>query len=263
MAESASFFTDGHAYERLMGRWSRAVGEVFIDWLSLPSGLTWLDVGCGTGAFTELVIARCAPSSISAIDPSKDQIAYARNRPAVARATFRSGDAQSLPFANHEFDVAAMALVISFVPDALKAVAEMKRVVKPNGTVATYMWDALGGGFVQQPLIEALQAMNVKMGPSPGRKNSRIEELRRLFEEAGLDQVATRAIEIEVSYENFDDYWSSQTGLANTAVQAIQKMSEQNIERMKGWLRQRLPSDGNGRIKYPARANAVKGYVPV
>jgi ubiquinone/menaquinone biosynthesis C-methylase UbiE len=262
MAESPSFFTDGRAYERLMGHWSRAVGHVFIDWLSLPAGLTWLDVGCGTGAFTELIIDRCAPSHISAIDPSMEQIAYARSRPAAARATFRSGDAQSLPFANHEFDVAAMALVISFVPNALKAVAEMKRVVKPNGTVATYMWDTLGGGFVQQPLMEALHAMNVEMGQSLGRKNSSIEELRRLFEQAGLDQVATRAIEIEVSYENFDDYWSSQTGLANTAVQAIQKMPEQNIERLKAYLRQHLPSDRSGRIQYPARANAVKGYVP-
>jgi hypothetical protein len=138
----------------------------------------------------------------------------------------------------------------------------MKRVVKPNGTVATYMWDTLGGGFVQHPLMEALHSMNVETDPSPGRKNSRIEELRGLFENAGLDQVTTRAIEIEVSYENFDDYWSSQTGLANTAVQAIQKMSEQNIERLKAYLRQHLPSDRSGRIQYPARANAVKGYVP-
>src|SRR5262249_11188999 len=131
MAEGASLFTDGQAYERLMGRWSRAAGEVFLDWLSLPRGLQWLDVGCGTGAFTELVIDRCAPSPISAIVPAEDQIASARNRVAAKRAAFRTGDAQLLPFADREFDVAAMALVISFVPDAAKAVAEMKRVVKP------------------------------------------------------------------------------------------------------------------------------------
>jgi ubiquinone/menaquinone biosynthesis C-methylase UbiE len=61
MGNTTSFFTDGQAYERLMGRWSRTAGEVFIDWLSLPKGLNWLDVGCGTGAFTELVIDRCRP----------------------------------------------------------------------------------------------------------------------------------------------------------------------------------------------------------
>jgi ubiquinone/menaquinone biosynthesis C-methylase UbiE len=64
MAEATSVFTDAQAYERLMGRWSRAAGEVFLDWLALPKGLKWLDVGCGTGAFTELVIDRCAPSNI-------------------------------------------------------------------------------------------------------------------------------------------------------------------------------------------------------
>src|SRR5215470_13043834 len=226
MTEGANLFTDGQAYERLMGRWSRAAGAVFLDWLSLPRGLKWLDVGCGTGAFTELVIDRCAPSHISAIDPAEDQIAYARNRPAAKRAAFRTGDAQLLPFSDREFDVAAMALVISFVPDAAEAVAEMKRVVKPQGTVAAYMWDALGGGFVQRPLVEALGAMGIDVPPATGRKNSSIGDMRSLFERAGLDQVAARTIEIEVSYPNFDDYWSAQTGLANAVVQPIHKMSE-------------------------------------
>jgi ubiquinone/menaquinone biosynthesis C-methylase UbiE len=121
MAEAPSFFTDGQAYERLMGRWSRAVGEVFLDWLALPKGLTWLDVGCGTGTFTELVVDRCAPSSMSAIDPSEGQINYARSGPAASQVAFRTGDAQSLPFVDCAFDVAAMALVINFVPDGAKA----------------------------------------------------------------------------------------------------------------------------------------------
>jgi ubiquinone/menaquinone biosynthesis C-methylase UbiE len=130
VAEAPSFFTDGQAYHRLMGRWSRAVGEVFLDWLALPKGLSWLDVGCGTGTFTELVIERCAPSSMSAIEPSEGQINYSRSGHAASQVTFRTGDAQSLPFADHAFNVAAMALVINFVPDGAKATAEMKRVIK-------------------------------------------------------------------------------------------------------------------------------------
>src|SRR5262245_673734 len=262
MAEAASFFTDGQAYERLMGRWSRAAGEVFLDWLSLPRGLNWLDVGCGTGAFTELVIDRCAPSNMCAVDPAQDQIDYARNGPAASRATFRTGDAQSLPFADREFDVAAMALVISFVSDASKAVAEMKRVVKRQGIVAAYMWDSLGGGYVQWPMVAALGAMGVDVPPASGAKNSRIEEMRGLLERAGLDQVATRTIEIEVSYPNFEEYWSAQTGLANPIVQAIRKMSEPDVAALQANLREHLPTDRSGRIAYPARANAVKGRVP-
>src|SRR5262245_41979852 len=91
------------------------------------------------------------------------------------------------------------------LPDADKAVAEMKRVVKPQGTVAAYMWDALGGGFVQRPPVEALGAMGIDVPPATGRKNSSIGEMRSLFERAGLDQIAARTIEIEVSYPNFDD----------------------------------------------------------
>ena len=119
MAET-SFFTDGEAYERMMARWSRAAGEVFLDWLALPPGLRCLDVGCGTGAFTELLLDRQAASEVSAIDPAEDQLAYARNRPLAKPVNFRLGDAQSLPFADRTFDVATMALVITFVPDAAR-----------------------------------------------------------------------------------------------------------------------------------------------
>jgi ubiquinone/menaquinone biosynthesis C-methylase UbiE len=257
-----SFFTDGEAYERLMGRWSRAAGEVFIDWLALPPGLNWLDVGCGTGAFTELILARCAPAQVSAIDPAKDQVAYARARPGAASASFRVGDAQSLPYADNTFDVATMALVITFVPDPTKAVAEMTRATKPGGSIGTYMWDFFGKGFPQEPLRDALQAMNVTVPPTLGIENARMENLRRFFESAGLKQVATRTIEIEVSYSNFDDYWASQTGLANPAIQAIRKMPSTQVERLKDNLRKTLPTDRSGRIAYPARANALKGRVP-
>lgn len=97
MAET--FFTDGEAYERFMGRWSRAAGETFLEWLALPPGLKWLDVGCGTGAFTELVLTRCKPASIDGIDPAEDQIAFARRKPWAAQAGFRSGDSQACPTA--------------------------------------------------------------------------------------------------------------------------------------------------------------------
>jgi ubiquinone/menaquinone biosynthesis C-methylase UbiE len=122
MFDSMKFFTDGAQYERLMGRWSRLVGDKFIDWLSLPTGLRWLDVGCGNGAFTEMVVARCEPAEAHGIDTSEAQISYASARVAGKRAHFRVGNAGSLPYGNATFDVAAMALVISYVPDASQAV---------------------------------------------------------------------------------------------------------------------------------------------
>jgi ubiquinone/menaquinone biosynthesis C-methylase UbiE len=262
MADTKGFFTDGAAYERMMGQWSRATGEIFIDWLAPPPGLSWLDVGCGTGAFSRLVLDRCAPCKVAAVDPSPDQIAYARTTAAAKQASFQVGDAQSLPFSDAEFDVAAMALVISFIPDPAKAVAEMRRVAKPGGTIGTYVWDFCSGGSTLQPLRGAIEAIGVPVPPTPGQENSSRERLDELFRGAALDLVATRAIEIDVSYPDFDTYWASQTALANNIVQYLQKMTTADVDRVKAYLREHLPKDQFGRIAYKARASAAKGRVP-
>lgn len=254
------YFTDGAAYERFMGRWSQAAGERFLDWLALPQGLTWLDVGCGTGAFSDLLLRRCAPGRIEAIDPAADQIAYARRRSTAPQVTFQVGDAQALPFPDRAFDAAAMALVINFVPDSAKGVAEMARVLKPGGTAGAYIWDFYGNGFVQQPLRDAIAAMGVPLTPNPGQDKATLPALRAFFEAAGFEQVATRTIDIEVSYPGFDDYWASQTGFPNPAVQALRKLPDADVERLKAGLRARL-TGRDRRVAYPARANAVKGRV--
>lgn len=262
MTKAQGFFTDGEAYERMMGRWSRAAGEVFLDWLKLPPGLRWADIGCGTGAFTKLLLDRCAPRKVDAVDPSADQIAFARTMPAARTANFQVGNAQALPFEAGEFDAAAMALVITFISDPAKALAEMRRVVTPGGTVATYVWDFTNGGSPQQPLREAIEANGVTVVHMQGHENSKREALDRIFNTASLDDVATRMIEIEVSYPDFDACWASQTALANTTVQYLRKMSAPEVERVKAHLREHLPKDRTGRIAYKAWANAVKGRVP-
>lgn len=259
---SPSFFTDGDAYERFMGRWSRMAGQEFLDWLALPANLRWLDVGCGTGAFTELLIARCAPTQVDGIDPSEDQIVYARQRKGAERARLRSGDAQALPYGDGEFDAAIMALVISFVPDPVKAVSEMRRVLKPGGTAAAYIWDLTGKeGFTQWPMIAALGRLGQPAVQNPGQIHSTVSSLRNIFEAAGLTGIETRPINIEVSYADFEDYWASQTGLSTPAVQMVRKLPPADVERLQDDLRQSLPRR-DGRIVYPARANAIKGTVP-
>jgi ubiquinone/menaquinone biosynthesis C-methylase UbiE len=262
MADTTSFFTDGAAYERMMGRWSQAAGAIFLDWLALPPGLRWADIGCGTGAFTELLCDRCSPAAVSAIDPSEDQIAFARTKPVAKHVTFQVGDAQALPFAAGEFDAATMALVITFIPDPAKAVSEMKRVVKPGGMLGTYMWDFVGGGFTQHPLAAAIEAAGGAVPPLPGHVNATRANLQRFFSAAGLDDIATRTLDIEVTYPDFESYWSAQTALANSTVQHIRKMTPSYVERVKAHLREHLPKDGTGRIAYKAWANAVKGRVP-
>src|ERR1700686_5807761 len=154
-------FNDGAAYERYMGKWSQLAGEIFLDWLAPKPGLRWLDVGCGNGAFTEMLVERRAPASVLGIDPSEGQLAFARKRPVSRVAQFRQGDAMQLPFPDDTFDAAVMPLVIFFVPDLAKGIAEMARVVCPGGSVTAYAWDMSGGGFPYEALHVEMRGLGV------------------------------------------------------------------------------------------------------
>jgi|RhiMethySRZTD1v2_1073278.scaffolds.fasta_scaffold39863_4 ubiquinone/menaquinone biosynthesis C-methylase UbiE len=257
-------FTGSEGYERLVGRWSTVVGDVFLDWLAAPSGMRWLDVGCGTGAFTEAIAARCAPAEVHGIDPSEAQIAYARSRDAAKCVQFRTGDALALPYRDASFDVATMALVISFVPDTAKATAEMARVVRPGGWVANYMWDIPGEGSPVTPLRNAAKALG--LAPPLARQNvevSRIENMRALWQAAGLEAVEMRRIDIEVRYAGFDDFWQSITAPGNPPAEYLRTLPPIDVERVRNWLQQSLPHDAAGLICYGAFANAAKGRVPL
>lgn len=186
MTDPGQMFSDGEAYERLMGRWSQPVGEAFLDWLDVPKGMRWLDVGCGNGAFTEVLVKRCAPASVAAIDPSEGQLAYARKRPTTTMVQFRQGDSQALPYADGSFDAVVMALVITFIPDAAKAIAEMARVVRPGGWVGTYMWDTIAGGLPISPLHAAMESLGLPRMAQPGAANSQRDAMQQFWEKAGL-----------------------------------------------------------------------------
>src|SRR5262245_46102958 len=140
MAETPVAFDDAAAYDRYMGRWSKAIGEKFLTWLDPPQDRHWLDVGCGTGAFTELILAQAAPKKIIGIDSSPSQVEHATRTVTAQQADFRIGTAIDLPFGVGEFDVVVSALVIHFVPDRPKAFREMLRVTKPGGIVGGYTW---------------------------------------------------------------------------------------------------------------------------
>jgi len=261
MSDAGQMFSDGKVYERMMGRWSKLAGRIFLDWLAAPKGLHWIEVGCGNGAFTEELIAHCAPRAVDAIDPSEGQLTFARTRPGVKLAHFRQADAQALPFADKSFDAAAMALAITFVPDPAKAVAEMARVVRPSGLIATYMWDIAGGGLPLAPVGRALKAMG-KDYARVSDHAARRETMQTLWQEAGLQAVETRVIRITVNFASFDEYCESNLVMVGPAGQAMAKMTPAEMERLKGHLRANLPSAPDGSIAYEAFANAVKGVAP-
>ncbi len=262
MADQAIRFDDGAAYERYMGAWSRLAGDTFLDWLAPTAGLRWLDVGCGNGAFTEMVVERCAPVSVDGIDPSEGQLAFARTRPASRVARFHLGDAMALPFPADAFDVSVMPLVIFFVPDPAKGVAEMARVVCPGGTVTAYAWDICGGGFPYEALQVEMRAMGVTVPVPPSRDASRIDEMRGLWVGAGLEAVETREITVQRTFADFDDFWTTIL-LGPSVGPPIAAMASEDVALLEARMRAHLPADATGRITYGARAHAVKGRVSV
>jgi len=262
MSENQIRFDDGAGYERMMGVWSRLAGDVFLDWLAPSPGLRWVDVGCGNGAFTELLVQRCAPVEVHGVDPSEGQLSFARSRHTAGIARFQRGDAMALPFDNDSFDTAVMALVIFFVPEPKQGVTEMKRVVKPGGTVCAYAWDILEpGGFPMGPMQEEIRAMGRTPMLPPRPEVSRMDNLRALWVDAGLTDVATREITVARTFDDFEDFWAT-VQIAVSMAQAIREMSPDEKAQFKDRLRARLPADASGRITYTSRANAVAGRVP-
>ncbi len=262
MSQAGSMFSDGEAYERSIGRWSRVVGQQFLDWMAIPPGQRWLDVGCGNGAFTEEIIARCAPCAVSGLDPSQEQIDHARRREAGKMADYLTGDAQALPFADGAFDAAMMALVISFVPDPAGAVAEMARVVRPGGWVGAYMWDFTAGGVPTHPLSVGAKELGIQWAQSYAADVSRLNVLKDLWLAAGLAAVDSRVIRIRVRHESFDAFWNAngQVGPSGKAVAALQPETR---ARLREHLRATMPAGPDGGIEFDAWANAVKGRVAV
>jgi ubiquinone/menaquinone biosynthesis C-methylase UbiE len=261
MSEQPIRFDDGAAYERAMGIWSQLAGHVFLDWLALPSGLRWIDVGCGNGAFTEVLVQRSAPSETQGIDPSEAQLTFARTRPAARGAAFLQGNAMALPFEGGRFDAAVMALVIIFVPDPVKGVAEMTRVVCAGGTVAAYVWDMFGGGFPFTPIQVEMRALGVTPVLPPSAKASRMADLRDLWRAAGLEAIETREIAVRRTFTDFEDFWTSST-ITGGMRATLAAMTARDVGQLKARVRARLSADASAPITCYARANAIRGRVP-
>ena len=199
-------------YEQLMGRWSQKLAPLFIDFVGVADGEKILDVGCGTGSLTFALARTAELDEIAAIDYSPVFVEEAIRRNTDPRIKVRQADACALPFESRTFDRALALLVLHFVPEAGKAVAEMRRVVRPGGVVAAAVWDHLGGMPGMRMMIDTVAAL------SEGGRQLRARycfqpmmqpgELKRTFVDQGLLDITEMQLMIRMDYQCFDDYWA-------------------------------------------------------
>ena len=253
-------FEDGASYETYMGIWSRKVGEQFLDWLNPAPNLSWLDVGAGNGAFTALLADRVKPASILGVDPSPAQLDYARKRTDVGAARFEQGHAMELPTADNSVDAAVMALVIAFVPDPAKGVAEMARAVKPGGLVAGYMWN-WPEGFPFYCVEQVIAARGLPVVAPPSADASRLQKMHDLCQGAGLTNVESRPITVERTFPDFDGFWAIALTGPRMSAQAAQ-LSPEMLANLRADLKALLGAEDSKPLTLKATANAVKGRVP-
>lgn len=261
-ANSTEVWAAGAAYEPYVGCWSSLVARDFIDWLGLPERKRWLDVGCGTGALTREILSRAAPAGVVGIDPSDGFLGYARAQTDDVRATFRQGDAQALSFADNEFDVVVSGLVLNFIPQPEKALAEVRRVLRPDGIAAVYVWDYAGEMQLMRHFWDAATALDPKAAAlDEGRRFPicKPEPLIAVLEAAGFSHTEYRALDVPTVFQNFDDYWSPFLGGQGPAPTYTCALSHAQREALREHLRATLPTERNGSIHLTARAFAVRG----
>jgi SAM-dependent methyltransferase len=263
--QKKNLWASGDAYEPYVGRWSRLVAREFVRWLEVRADRQWLDVGCGTGALCETILESASPRRVTGIDPSPGFVSFARHKLADPRAHFEVGDAQALPVPDATFDSAVAGLVINFVPDQRKAVAEMARAARSGGTVAGYVWDYAGEMQMMRRFWDAAAVLDSEaIAMDEGRRFPicNPEPLARLFETGGLKDVAVRSIDVPTIFRDFDDYWTPFLGGQAPAPSYCMSLSENRRAALRDRLRATLPTEGDGRIHLIARAWAVRGTVP-
>jgi len=198
------------AYEAFMGRWGLPAAEAVLDRLKLPSGLSWMDVGCGTGASTQVILSVTDPLEVLGVDPAESFIAAARERFRDPRVRFAVGSAESLPAPDDRYDVVLSALVLHFVQDASASMAEMARVARSGGILVSYIWDIENEEQFTRPFWRAAKEVDPAANTwdrTLQRAISSRGPLLELFAHSGLEQVTTQEIIFEVVFREFDDYW--------------------------------------------------------
>ena len=256
-------WASGDSYDFFMGRWSRLVARSFIDWLSPPTGIRWLDVGCGSGALSEVVIKNYKPAEITAIDQSESFVTMAQKN-LGSQARCRVGSALALPLVDSSIDITVSGLVMNFIPDPEKALAEMRRVTVPGGIVALYVWDYAGKMDFLRHFWDAAVELNpdaFKLHEGTRFPDTNADGLESLFVRSGFVETITAPIDIVTQFIDFDDYWNPFLGKQGPAPTYVASLNAEDRNNLRDTLYERLSIQSDGSISMAARAWAVSGQL--
>jgi SAM-dependent methyltransferase len=255
-------FSEARAYEHFMGRWSRNLAPLFVGFAGVKDGDSVLDVGSGTGALSAAVAKVASSSRIVGIDPAAPYVELARAQHGSPRVSFEIGDAQQMRFDAATFDQTLSLLVVNFIPDARKAIGEMKRVTKPKGTIAAAVWD-YGDGM---EMLRVFWDEAIALKPESAAKDERNMpfckrgELAALWRQQGLQNVVEEGLTIETRFTSFDDFWTPFLEKQGPAGAYTASLTSAEREALRTRLHKRLLGDGPDKaIVMHARAWAVRG----
>lgn len=251
-----------HTYDQYMGRWSRRVAPLFVQWLAAPRGGRWVDLGCGTGALSASIVAFCEPTSVLGLDTAESFVQTAARE--VPAGTFRVGDALATGLPDASFDAAVSGLVLNFVRDPEHALREMRRLVRPGGVVAVYVWDYAGHMQIMRRFFDGARRVDPGAAAYDDGVNApvcRPDPLRRALAGAGLEQIDVTALDLTAAFGDFEDYWTPFLGGTGSAPKYVASLDDPARQRVREAVRALLPTGPDGEILLAVRAWAARGTV--
>jgi len=236
-----------------MGRWSRLVAPLLVDFTDLPDRCRVLDLGSGTGSLSCVIAERKGRAGVLGIDPSQEYVTYAESRnPFPDQVSFQVGDAQHLPFPDASFDATLSLLAFNFIPDPKRALSEARRITKPGGTISAAVWDYGDGMRMLRTFWDAAKAESLDEKHMP---LCRAGELADLWRQGDLENVREEPLDITMQFQSFEDYWDPFLLGQGPAGHYAASLDPHQLQTLRSELERTLS------LTLPARAWAVRGNV--